>query len=713
VIGSATSEEPFGFDAWLEAFRVVANSYGLPLSLERARLAERWQNDRSETARIRTLARGAGLQVRFAEPAKMHPTSWQLPLVAEMDSGQIGVVTAISADGMAAVAIVGEDGLKQRLPVAALEASARRYVIPRPAQAIPDARVDTYIRPYQEHWLRRILLQDVRSYGSVVIASFVTNLLALAGVLFSMQVYDRVVPAQSFSTLYVLFIGVVLAIGFSVLIGHMRTTIIDVLGRRADLRLSDRVFGHAMRVRNRDRPTSTGTFAAQLRDLEQVREMLTSTTVSALSDLPFFVLFLGVFWLIAGPLVMVPLGALVLMVAPGLLAQRRIKANASAAMREASLRNAMLVEAVQRGDDIKLLQAEDRFQQRWNHLNAATSEAQLKLRGLTGGLTVWTRNVQNACYATIVFFGAPMVMEGDLTTGALVGASILGSRMMGPVSHLSQVVNRWQQARVAVAGIDRLMALPVDNAPGEHCLHAPAITGDYELAAAQFRYGDENSAPALSVASLQIRAGEKVGILGRNGAGKSTLLYALSGMLAPSSGEVLLDNLALDQIDPADVRRDIGFLSQNSRLFHGTLRENLMLGAPHASDQDLMDALALVGADEFVRRSRAGLEQVVQEGGIGLSGGQTQSLLLARILVRQPSVLLLDEPTASMDDQTERQFIERFAAWGRTRTVIVATHRTRVLELVDRLIVVHGGTIRLDQAKDRALRTMRGEGKAA
>ena len=609
--------------------------------------------------------------------------------------------------------MTGEGGLANATTLDELLRDTIRFVIPRPARAIPDARVDTYIRPYEEHWLRRILFKDARSYGNVLIASLITNILTLATVLFSMQVYDRVVPAQSMPTLYVLFIGVLLAVGFDFMLRRLRMRIIDVLGKRADLRMSDQVFGRALRVRNQDRPSSTGTFISQLRDLEQVRELLTSTTVSAIADIPFFLLFLAIFWFIAGNLALVPLLALVLLILPGLLAQRRLRAYANEAMRESSLRSAMLVEAVQGIEDIKSLQAENRFQQQWNHFNAVTGEAQLKLRGLTNSLTVWTQNVQNGVYATTVFVGAPMVMAGDMTTGALVAASILGSRMMAPMAQLTQVLSRFQQAKVGMKGLDQIMALPVDNPDDEHRIHVPALHGRYTLRATDFRYGDATSPPALSIRELKIEAGEKIAILGRNGAGKSTLLQGLSGQLYPVAGEILLDDLALHQIDPADVRRDLGLLTQSSRLFHGTIRDNLTLGAPQASNEEIMSVLAMVGADDFVRRLRTGLEHVILEGGIGLSGGQLQSLLVARLLIRQPAIVLLDEPTASMDEASEREFIQRFKVWSKSRTVVIATHRMRALDLVDRIIFIENGKVVLDDTKESALRTMQGKGKAA
>lgn len=702
---------PFPVENWVSALRVVAEYYGLPMSTQAATLSGRWDKSEDEQERLHNLARQLGLRVRFEDSRAFDLTAsgWRLPLVVELRSGQLAVVRALDGEGGAHCALVGDDGLETTLSVAEMTDGLRRVVILRPMRQAPDARVDAYIEPFDGHWLRKIVLRDLRPYGHVMLASLVANILTLASIIFSMQVYDRVVPSGSYPTLYILFGGVLLAIALDFILRRARISIIDKLGKRADIRLSDKVFGHALRVRNRARPTSTGSFISQLRELEQVREMLTSTTVGALADIPFFLIFLVVFWYLGGVLVLVPIGALILLIIPGLLAQRKLRACAQEAMRESSLRNALLVETVQGIEDIKMLQAEERFQRQWNHYNAVTGEAQLKLRHVTNNLTTWTAKVQGGVYASTVFFGAPFVMGGDITTGTLVGLSMLGSRMMSPMGRVTQVMSRYQQARVGVNSLNNIMKLPVDHPERESRIHKPAIRGDYQLNTAMFRYGDEKSPVALAIDKLRIGQGEKVALLGRNGAGKSTLIQALSGLLEPAVGEVLLDDVALAHIDPADVRRDVGMLTQNARLFHGTIRDNILMGAPQASGEEMLQALAMVGADSFIRRLPKGLDQVILEGGNGLSGGQKQALLLARLIIRNPSIVLLDEPTAAMDEATERHFIAQFGEWCRGRTLVVATHRTRVLDLVERVIVIDGGTILRDGPREQV---MKGTGPA-
>lgn len=692
------------YDQWMEAILLVARHYRLNVSQETVRIAS-LRHDRKLDDVVRQMARQAGLTVKFAGKLPRDLNRWRMPLVVELQDGQVGVVQSVNEQEVG-IALSGDQGLQNRMPLQALGEVLGRTVILRPARPLSDVRTDDYVQPFDEHWFRRIVLRDLRPYGHVMIASLVANLLGMAGMLFSMQVYDRVIPAESLPTLYVLFSGVMLAVLFDFVMRIMRLRITDLLGKRADLRVSDLVYGHALRLRNSARPKSTGSFISQLRELEQIRDLITSSTATALADFPFFLLFLLVFYLIGGPLVAIPLVALAAMVLPGFMYQRKLARLANANMRESALRNAMLVESVQGLDDIKALQAEQRFQEQWNHYNAATADSGLQLRTLTNGLVAWTQNVQSAVFAVVIVFGAPMVIAGDLTTGSLVAASMLASRMMAPMAQLTHVLTRWQQAKVALQGLNRLMQLPVDHPVGSKRVHLPSIRGDYYLKNVGLRY-NEDTPSVLDVSELTIRPGERIALLGRNGAGKSTLLQALAGSMDLATGHFTLDGIAMAHLDPADLRRDVGLLQQHARLFHGTLRDNLTLGAGQASDQELVAVLSISGALEFVRQLPKGLDHLILEGGLGLSGGQRQSLLISRLLLRQPQVLLLDEPTASLDDVTERKLLDDLELWSEGRTLIIATHRVSVLQRVDRIIVLDNGRIVIDDKREAALTRLR------
>ncbi|MDX3774416.1 type I secretion system permease/ATPase [Chromatiaceae bacterium AAb-1] len=705
------SNSPQLLSNWVNAILQVARHYRLDCSEETVQLAANWNNTADIKSAVRQVARQAGLGIRFCTLTASELSAWRLPLIVQLRDGQIAVVDGINNNGDISLCLVSDQGLPIIMAAGTLLAEIEVCAVLRPLSGSQDIRIDSYIAPYRKNWLRSIIVREFKPYIHVMLAAMVANIMGLAGILFSMQVYDRVIPAQSMPTLYVLFSGVLLATLFAFIMNLMRSHVTDILGKRADIRVSDRVFGHAIRLRNSAKPRSTGTFISQLRELEQIRELITSSTVGAVSDLPFFFLFLLIFWLIATPVAWIPLVALIIMLAPSVLMQRQLAKCAQMAMRESSLRNALLVETIQGLEDVKSMQAELRFQQQWNQYNSATADASMAMRKLVHRLTSWSQSVQTAVFAVVVVSGAPLVMAGDMTTGALVAASILSSRMLAPMGQLTSILTRWQQAKVAMQSLNGIMQLPVDHPQGSHKVHRPVLSGNYQLQEAAFCYNPELPVPALFIRQLQIKAGERIAVLGRNGAGKSTLLQALAGGIDLTVGAITLDDINLGQLDPADVRRDIGLLTQNSRLFHGSVRDNLLLGCPLASDQELLEALSVAGAADILKSLPMGLNYQVMEGGAGLSGGQRQSLLLARLLLRQPNVLLLDEPSAALDDNTERHFIARLQQWLGGRTLIIATHRMAMLELVERIIVVDAGKIVLDAPKAEAIAVLSGTKK--
>ena len=696
-------ELPKQYTAWLDAMLAIGRHYGVGASAENARVALAWEAGTPVDTLLEIMARQMGMSLRLSNFDASLLDAWRLPIAVELSDGRVGVVRTINAQQKVSVAFSGEQGAEAVLDAAELSQLVVRAAVLRPLSEIPDARVDEYIKPWRPSWFWTIVLKDWHRYGDVVLASLVANILALSGMLFSMQVYDRVVPSQSESTLWVLFGGVMLAICFEFAMRLSRSYIIDTLGKRADLQISDVVFGRAMRLRNDVRPRSTGSFIAQIREIDQVRELLTSTTVSAAADLPFFFLFLGVLWLVGGSMVWIPLAALPLLILPGLLAQRPLARLASAGMRESALRNAMLVETVQGLDDIKSLRAEPRFQNRWNHVNMVSADIGMRQRFLTGMLMTWTQELQGIVFAVVLLVGCYQVMTGNMTTGALVGSSILASRMMSPMAQISSLLARWQQAKVAREGLNKLMERPVDVPEDSRRVHVPHLQGAYRTTGVRFQYSEEAKRPALELPNLNIKPGEKIAVLGRMGAGKSTLLQLFAGMYKPTAGVISLDGIDLSLIDPSDVRRDVGLLAQGSNLFHGTIRENLLLGRPMASDRELLEALRMSGGLSLVQGRPEGLDELIQEGGLGLSGGQRQALLLARTVVRQTSVLLLDEPTAHFDEVTEHQVIDALTPWLAPRTLIVATHRMQVLQWVDRIIILDGGRVVMDGPKKHVL----------
>ena len=691
------------YQPWLQAVLAIAKHYRIEPSEERLRLQLDWNPNQSIDDILILVSRQIGMSLRKTEFSEDILNPWRLPLLIQMQDGQVGVLNQLDVNGNANIQFSGDQGLAQVLTVELLKENVNNVYILRPEKSIPDVRIDEYIKPYEQNWFWTIVLRDWKRYLDVMFASLMANILALATILFSMNVYDRVIPAQSVPTLWVLAGGVLIAAIFEFCLRVARIYLSDIIGKRADLKISDKVFGHALRIKNKERSKSTGTFISQIRELEGVRELVTSTTISAIADLPFFFLFLAIFWLIGGNLFWVMVLVVPLMIIPGILIQKPLAKLASEGMREGAIRNATLVEAVQGIEDIKLLRAESRFQNQWNHMNEAAADISMRQRKLVGIVGAWTQKVQGLTFAIVVLVGCFAVMKGEMTTGALVACSILSSRMLGPIAQISGVLGRFQQAKVAKTSLDELMKKPVDQAPNAHLIHRPVLNGHYELNNIVFKYSENDAKPTLIIPKLEIQAGEKIAILGRNGAGKSTLLQLLSGMQEPVQGKIKLDGVDLGLIDPTDVRRDMGLLNQNAHLFFGSVRENLTLGSPLATDQELLNVLKLTGALSFVLDKKEGLDHQILEGGVGFSGGQRQTLLLSRLLLRQPNILLLDEPTAAIDDVSEKQLIQNLKGWLGQKTLVIATHRRAVLELVDRIIVVHDGKIVMDGPKEQVL----------
>ena len=452
---------------WALAMTHIASHYRVACSPGAIQANAPWFAGKSRAMALSQLARQAGLSFHALDTATQAFGQWRLPVVAELRDGQLMVIEHFNGEDALDIFIIAEEGQRNRLTVAELLPEIVSITALRPLSALKDSRVDRYISRFRPDWMRELVLQDIRPYLPVMVAAFLINVLSLAGIIFSMQVYDRVIPAQSYPTLYVLSTGVLVAVLFGFLLREARTHIMDLLGKRADMRISDRVFSHALRLRNSAVPR----FISQLRELEQVREMITSSTLSTLVDLPFFFLFIVVLAFIAPPLAWIAPVAALLMILPGLLLQKKLAVLANQAAHESTLRNAVLVESVQGLEDIKLMQAENRFLQQWNSYIRITGESGLRTRKLTQGLIGWGMSVQSLVYAAIIMFGAPMVIEGTMTTGAVVAASMLGSRMIAPMANLCGVLARWQQVKAAKMGLDSIMQLPTETQYDEDRVH--------------------------------------------------------------------------------------------------------------------------------------------------------------------------------------------------------------------------------------------------
>jgi ATP-binding cassette subfamily C protein LapB len=697
---------PLSIDVWISAMGRVAETFGKPADPLFLRQQMRWFEHQPLRRQLDRLSGLMGLQIGMVSWNQVRWRQEVLPAVITLEQGGIAVLEQLHDDGNVDYWLSdGGDLLRSAELVTLLEQSTGPVFLVGVAPRGRDQRIDQFVQPHKKHWFWENFRGSGRKIAEISLASVLGNVLALAGILFSMQVYDRVIPAQSFPTLWVLFFGVVLAAGMEYIIRLMRTLVSDLMGKKIDLKVSSLFFVRAMSIKNDDRPKSTGSFISQLREIDQVRELLTSTTVSAAADMPFVLLFLGIMFFIGGPLVIIPLLAIPLIVIPGILVQWPMAKLAKEGMRESALRNAVLVETIEGIEDIKALQAEAYFQRQWEQTHEVSAAVGMKQRLWGARLTGWASTVQQLTYGGMLVFGVYLVLSGDITTGTLVASSMLSSRTIAPLMQLTMVFSRWQHAKSAMRGLDELLKKPVDRPADAELSHCPTLSGHFNVRNLQYTYDKENSPNVLGIGQLEIKPGERVAILGKVGAGKSTLLKLLSGQASPSQGKILIDGVDMTKVEPADIRRQIGYLSQDSRLFFGTLRQNLMLGYPHATDQEMLQALRISGALSMVQADASSLDKIINEGGRGLSGGQRQMVMLSRMILRNPQVVLLDEPTASMDEQLEDYVIRQLHAWLVGRTLIVVTHRPALLKLVDRIVVMDNGRVVADGPRDQILAT--------
>jgi len=691
-------------ESWINVMVRAAGRFGLPADAPAVRQQMRWFESLPLNARLERLSGLMGLQVRVVELEKMRWNAQNLPVIVQLESGELMLLESIDADGLVAYWLSeGGDLVREEALEALLTRVKPEVVMLGIAARGRDSRIDDFTRPWEEHWFWRHFRHAKRKLSEIALASVLGNVLALAGILFSMQVYDRVIPAQSIPTLWVLFIGVLFAALLEFMIRLARTHVSDIMGKHIDLNVSSLFFARAMAIKNDSRPKSTGSFISQLREIDQVRELLTSTTVGAAMDIPFVLLFLGIMALVGGPLVIIPLIAIPLIVIPGILVQWPMAKLAKEGMRESAIRNAVLVESIEGVEDIKALQAEPYFQRQWEHTHAVGANIGMKQRVWGARLSGWASTVQQITYAGMLVFGCYLVMEGNITTGTLVACSLLSSRTIAPLMQLTMVFSRWQHAKMAMNGLDDLLKKPLDKSTDQKMAHCPVLAGHYQVQKVQYSYDPEKGDQATQIDGLEIKPGERVAILGKTGAGKSTLLKLLSGQAQASKGKVIIDGVDMAHIDPMDVRRQVGYLSQDSRLFFGTLRQNLMLGHPHATEAELIQALRISGAIGMVQQDAASLDRLINEGGRGLSGGQRQMVLLSRLIVRNPQIVLLDEPTASMDEQLEAWVIRQLQQWLTGRTLVLVTHRPALLNLVDRIVVMENGKVIADGPRDTLL----------
>jgi ATP-binding cassette subfamily C protein LapB len=587
---------------------------------------------------------------------------------------------------------------------------------PKPAPSAGSGKGEEPLLDLSGHWLWGTLRRFIPYYRSAMLAALLSNVLMLVSGLVTSVVYDKVIPHQAFVTLWALAAGAAIALLFDLLSRQLRSHLIDTAGKKADLIIGSLLFRQTLGVRMEHRPESAGSYAHHMAQVEVVREFFAGATLSALSDVPFIVLYVAMTFVIGGPLGWVLVLAIPLLMAMALGIQRSLRKAMSANLTHQADLQGVIVEAVEGLEDLKAVGAQGRFLHRYEEATAAAAETGLKARGMSS----WTSNMsmvsQQLVTLIMLVWGVYLIHDGIVTGGALIGAVMYAGRAVAPLSSVVSLATRYQGARAAMISLDRMMSLPTEREKGRSYVTGHDVTGAIALNELSFAYPQTSQSLAprvLKGVTVRVKAGERIAILGRIGSGKSTILRLMAGLYQPTEGMVDVDGLDLRQIDPADYRMRVGFVSQEPRLFNGTLRENVMMGRANLDAARLQEVARVTGLDRVVATHPQGWELSVGEMGGLLSGGQRQLVALARCLITKPQILLMDEPTSSMDAQSEVMFLRQLKEAAGTRTLIMVTHRPAVLELVDRVMVVDGGKVVMDGPKAAVLAALSGIKPAA
>ncbi len=654
----------------------------------------------------------AGMSARIIRRPLEQLSSLFLPAILLLDSNEAIVVLELGENGQAKIVVPETGRGVAEVKTSELAERFSGYVILlKPEYQFQQSESDAG-KSTGEDWFWSAVKPLWPNYLQILIAAALINVLALASPLFIMNVYDRVLPNKAIPTLWVLAIGIGLAISFDFILKMLRNSLIGNAGRRADVLLASRLFSHVLNLDLSQRPMKTGEFANQLRDFETVREFFTSNTVVTLTDFVFIWLFIFIIYQIAGIVALAPAVAVILVLVAGFLLQIPLRKTVDQAQSEATHRHSLLIEALTGLETIKTSRAESQFQTKWEQFvgqNAKTAESMRLISAIGMNFTAFA---QQFVTVGVVIIGVYLFNEGDVSPGAIIAAVILAGRAVGPLGQIAGTIGRSQQAFHSLKVLNQIMSVPGEGAEHGRDINRSVTTGAVEFDKVTFNYPGSEQA-ALKEFSLKIEPGERVGVIGRIGSGKTTLGRLISRLYVPTDGSLLLDGVDIRQYHPSDVRRHVAFVSQDSAMFHGSVRDNIVLGAPYVSDDLVVRAADLAGVSDFVRSHPQGFNMPVGETGRFLSSGQRQSIALARAFLFDPLIVFLDEPSGSMDMASERALIERLkTAFRPDQTVILTTHRTAILTLVDRLIVLENGSVVADGPRNKVLKMLKEKANA-
>jgi len=665
--------------------------------------------ERLSSSLLPRAAQNAGLEIDLTERdiSALDPATLPCIVVLGEQPDEHGAVLLAIQNGIASVFVPDKGKLEISLDELSAAYSGQCFLV----KTIYEIdRAETDYQHKRQHWFWRSLWVSKSIYRDVLIATVMINLFALMSPLFVMNVYDRVVPNNAIDTLWTLVIAAFIVFSFDFIFKLLRSYFLDIAGKKADVILSSTIFEQVLKIKESHKPRSTGSFAKNLADFESVREFVTSASISSLIDLPFLLVFLLTIAVIAGPLFLSPLIIMLVILLVSLLMSIKIKAAITRSYAASAQKNGLLIEALNAIESIKLFRQEGKQQRRWEQATADIATWSEKSRYLTQATGYFVSYATQLNTIIVVFFGVFLIYDNALSMGGLIATVILSGRAMAPMAQLSSLILRFHNAKVAYEGLDNIMQMPVERPSGKYYLARESFTGAFRCENLSFAFPEKEHA-FINDLSIEIEAGDKLAVIGRIGSGKTTLMNLLTGLYEPSAGSVLIDGIDLRQIDPADLRRNIGVVTQIPQLLSGTIRDSIVAALPSATDEDILKAVERSGVGHFVNQDPEGLDRDIGEQGRFLSLGQRQTLAIARALLPDPPILIFDEPSSNLDKSSEKKLIDQLAVVGEGKTMIFLTHNLEMLKLANKVLVLDGGRVAMMGDKEEVLARLKGLGE--
>lgn len=688
-------------DPLLNSLVYVSKYYGLLNSPETLINGFPLQEGKLTPSLIPRVADRAGLTAQEQHQDLEAISTLVLPVILLLKDNQSCVLLAFDKDKQQAEVVYNHEEVKRISHSELSKQFSGRFFLLKKKYHFDDRSPDV-LMDNKSNWFWGTIKKSTSIYRDILIASILINLFALAIPLFTRIVYDKVIPNLAFHTLWVLASGMAIIFLFDLLLKTLRSYFIDLACKKSDILISAQIFSQVLGIKMSAKPNSVGAFVKQLQEFESIKEFLASATITSLVDLPFALLFLFIIWIIAGPLVIIPIIGICALIIYSLSIQKPIKKTIEEGSRLASQKSADLFESVAGLETVKSFNAQSKFQFRWEETSTHMANWSIKSRRLTDGIQNFAGVIQNFSAVSVIIFGVYAIANGDLSMGSLIATSMLCSRAIAPMVQLSVLSTRYNQAKSSLIVIDQMMQLPTEQETNKHYIHPTNFNGQIDIDNVNFTY-PEAKILALRNVSIGIKPGEKIAIIGKIGSGKSTLLKLIMKLYQPDEGNIRLDSTDIEQLHHVDIRKNIGFVPQDTLLFYGSIRQNIALGHTHINNDETLLAANKAGVSLFCQQDSDGLERQVGEGGYALSGGQRQAVALARAFLGDPNVYLMDEPTSAMDNSLELHIKQQLLNLRENQTLILCTHKMSMLSVVDRLIVMEQGTIVADGPKNKVL----------